>query len=240
MNKSGKNRCPCERESLIDSSPLAPVRRGEELGVRGRALGRVPVQFWTLFSVPNPRSPKRNSMVCAFPLTPSPSPPSTGARGDEPARGFDRNSHSREQSKVHRRVVPRSFANPTRRGLVSIWAIVCLVLVIAFSVTLSRLAIMGSRQMVQERRRAQADWLVQSGWSLARSQFGRDATYKGETWHVPANELGGADPGRVQIEITPSAADAPEGRHQVRVVAEFPAGSVNRVRVTRTGTWRKP
>ena len=126
-----------------------------------------------------------------------------------------------------------------RQGAVSIWAIICLVLVTALSATLGRVAITGSRHMLQERRRAQADWLVQSGWSLALSQLRQNPAYAGETWQVPATELGGADPGRVKIEITPPAADAPDGKHLIRVMAEFPAGSDHRVQVTRNGMWKK-
>ena len=113
-------------------------------------------------------------------------------------------------------------------------------LVTALSASLGRLAIMGSRHMIQERRRAQADWLVQAGWSLALSQLAQNPAYTGETWKVPAVELGGSDPGRVTIAVTPPAADAPDGKHQVRVVAEFPRDSDHRVQVTRNGTWKRP
>lgn len=119
------------------------------------------------------------------------------------------------------------------------WAIVCLVLVAALSTSLAKLAIGGSRRMIQERRRVQADWLAQSGWSLALSQLGNNPAYTGETWEIPATELGGADPGRVTIEVT-APADAAAGKHKLHVVAEFPAGSDRKVRVTRDGTWKVP
>ncbi len=125
-----------------------------------------------------------------------------------------------------------------RRGAVSVWAIVCLVLVAALSASLAKLAIAGSRRMIQERRRVQADWLVQSGWSLALSQLGKNPAYTGETWEIPAAEIGGADPGRIIIEVTPPAADTPDGKHKLHVVAEFPAASDHKVRVTRSGTWK--
>lgn len=125
-----------------------------------------------------------------------------------------------------------------RRGAVSVWAIVCLVLVAALSASLAKLAIAGSRRMIQERRRVQADWLVQSGWSLALSQLRKDPAYTGETWEIPAADLGGADPGWVGIKVTGPAADAPDGKHQLQVVAEFPARSDHKVRVTRNGTWK--
>ena len=129
-------------------------------------------------------------------------------------------------------------ASNQRQGAVSVWAIACLVLVIALSASLAKIAIAGSRRMLQERRRVQADWLLQSGWSLALSQLGRDTTYTGETWEVPATELGGADSGRVRIDVTPPAADAPDAKHELNVVAEFPASSDQKVRVSRSGTWK--
>lgn len=125
-----------------------------------------------------------------------------------------------------------------RPGAVSVWALVCLVLVAALSASLAKLAIAGSRQMIQERRRVQADWLVQSGWSLAISQLGQNVDYTGEIWEIPAAEIGGADPGRITIEVTAPAADASDPRHQLHVVAEYPASSDHRVRITRHGKWK--
>ena len=124
-----------------------------------------------------------------------------------------------------------------RRGAVSIWAIVCLMLVSAIGATLGRMALMGSRQMIQERRRSQAEWLVQAGWSLAVSQLDRDKEYKGETWDIPAAELGGTDAGKVRIDVRAlDAATAADGR-EISVVAEFPAGSDRKVQISRQGTW---
>jgi hypothetical protein len=124
-----------------------------------------------------------------------------------------------------------------RRGAVSIWAIVCLIFVTAVGATLGRLALMGSRHMIQERRRSQADWLVQSGWSLAVAQLQHNADYKGETWEIPAAELGGTDAGRIRIDVTPPAADTPQKPREISVVVEFPVGSDNKVHTTRQGTW---
>lgn len=127
-----------------------------------------------------------------------------------------------------------------RRGAVSIWAIVCLVFVTAIGATLGRLALMGSRHMVQERRHSQAAWLSQAGWSLANAKLQRNPDYKGETWNVPASELGGADAGRVWIEVaTPSGGAAPETR-DVSVVAEFPVESDRKVQISRHGTLQAP
>ena len=118
------------------------------------------------------------------------------------------------------------------------WAIVCLVLVAALSASLARLAIAGSRRMVQERRRVQADWLAEAGWSLARAQLNQNPAYTGETWEIPAAELGGADAGRVKIEVTAPAADDANAQHILHVVAEYPAASDHKVRVKRDGIWK--
>ncbi len=132
------------------------------------------------------------------------------------------NCHSPVPSHSHR-----------RRGAVSIWAIVCLVFVTAMGATLGRVALLGSRHMVQERRRSQADWLAQAGWSLAEAQLQRNADYKGETWEIPATELGGADAGRVMIDVAAPAAET----RAVTIVAEFPVESDRKVRVTRHRIW---
>jgi hypothetical protein len=125
-----------------------------------------------------------------------------------------------------------------RRGAVSIWAMVCLVFVTAISASLGRVALLGSRQMVQERRYSQAEWLAQSGWSLAMAQLTRNSDYTGETWDVSAADLGGADAGRVKIEVTPS--ETSTETRQVQVVAGFPVESDRRTQVSRRGTWQKP
>jgi hypothetical protein len=137
--------------------------------------------------------------------------------------------HLRKHNESHRRC-----------GAVSIWAIACLMFVTALTVTLGRLALMGSRHMIQERRRSQADWLAHSGWSLATAQLERNADYKGETWEVPASELGGADGGRVKIEITPAEGEKTPEAREISIVAEFPASSDHRVRSTRRGIWQPP
>ena len=123
-----------------------------------------------------------------------------------------------------------------RAGAVSIWAIVCLVVVTGLSATLGKLAIAGSRHMIQERRRAQADWLADAGWSLATAQLTRNPAYAGETWEVAATELGGADRGRVVITVTAPPPDAAEKQQQIQIVAEFPLDSDHRVQITRNGT----
>ncbi len=92
--------------------------------------------------------------------------------------------------------------------------------------------------MIQERRRVQADWLVQSGWSLALSQLAKNKAYPGEKWDIPAKDLSGADSGRVTIDVTPPQDDATGGKYRIDVVAEFPASSEHTVRVTRHGTWQ--
>lgn len=122
------------------------------------------------------------------------------------------------------------------RGAVSIWAIVCLLLVTAMGATLGRLALMGSRHMIQERRHSQAEWLLQSGWSLARARLRSNSDYQGETWQVPAAELGGAEAGRVTIDVVASTSGSPAEQRQVQVVAEFPIDSAHRIQVTRRGT----
>jgi hypothetical protein len=126
-----------------------------------------------------------------------------------------------------------------RQGAVSVWAIVCLVFVTTVGATLARMALMGSRQMVQERRHSQADWLAESGWSLATARLQRDADYTGETWEVPATEIGGADAGRVNIKVAVAAAESQPATHEIFIVSEFPANSERKVQVTRRGTWHK-
>lgn len=130
----------------------------------------------------------------------------------------------------------RTASRSTRRGAISIWALVCLIFVTALSATLGRVALLGSRQMIQERRHAQIEWLAHSGWLLAVNQLQRDAAWTGQTWDVSAASLGGADSGRVTIQVKPDD-KAPEVR-QVEIVAEFPYGTTNSIRLTSSRKWQ--
>lgn len=85
------------------------------------------------------------------------------------------------------------------------------------------------RQIRTERHLRQTEWLVQAGAERAAFRLASDVEYTGEVWSLAAEEIVGTDAGVVSISVSRESTD----RVSVRVVAEFPAGSVASIRRTR-------
>ena len=116
----------------------------------------------------------------------------------------------------------------TRRGAVALTVIVLLILIGILCGALVRGAAAGREQLRQEERRAQADWLAEAGLERAAAKLAGAGDYRGETWRVPAAELGGSWEGVVQIRV-----EADGGRHRVRAEATYPADSPRGARRTK-------
>lgn len=136
---------------------------------------------------------------------------------------------------------PSSRSRQTRRrGAIAVWGLVCLMLATAVTATLGRLALTGTRLVLQEHRRSQCEWMLQSGWSLAVSRLRENPSYTGETWDVAADQLGGSDLGQVVIEVTAADTGATNAARLVRIVARYPLKSTRLVQLTKTGSWPQP
>jgi type II secretory pathway component PulK len=120
-----------------------------------------------------------------------------------------------------------------RRGAVLAVALVCLLVVVTILSGMLRNAVRARRQLHAERDLRQTQLLLEAGLDRAAAALRRSPEYRGETWNIPAKEILGQGDGQVVIETV--AADAAAGR-QVRVSAEYPAGSEVSVRRSRTFT----
>ena len=122
--------------------------------------------------------------------------------------------------------------------------LVCVVLVSLITLTLVKLTLAQRSQAQRELWRMQADWLVESGLERAAAKIANDGEYVGETWSVPAEQLGGGRAGEVQIKVSPLEGQ-PQQR-QVRVEAIFPADTDQRAKSSKQvtiavrGVARKP
>jgi hypothetical protein len=96
-----------------------------------------------------------------------------------------------------------------------------------------RNAVRARRQLHAERDLRQTELLLEAGLDRAAGALRRSANYRGETWDIPAKEILGHGDGQVVIEMV--AGDTAAGQ-QVRVTAEYPAGSEVSVRRSRTFT----
>jgi len=122
--------------------------------------------------------------------------------------------------------------SPRRRGLALVPALVCLVLTSLLCLALLRQASLRRSVIAAEGRRLQAEWLAESGLSLAKARLGADPGYRGETWSIPAGPLGGADAAAVTVAVGPPELPFADGRRRVsvRVVADYPARGDRRAR----------
>ena len=147
--------------------------------------------------------------------------------------------------KRHRYLSPRltpPFTLPNkRRGAVAVWGMICLVLATAMAATLGRVMMTGFQVVLQDHRRSQCEWLVESGWSLALSRQKDDPKYVGETWNLSPESLGAADGGQVVIEVVPVATDegsaGVNATSQLRITARYPQDSVRQVQITALKPW---
>ena len=90
------------------------------------------------------------------------------------------------------------------------------------------------RQMIKGRHELQSQWLAQAGIDRAVAQLRKSASYRGETWHVSADELDGLDAAEVQIRVEPVAEKS--GELHLIVVARDPSDPVHCVKQTREAT----
>jgi hypothetical protein len=122
-----------------------------------------------------------------------------------------------------------SSASP-RNGAV----LIAVVVVFTISLTLfgvwARAAVKQHQSMRNEQLRLQAVRLAEAGVRRALARRAADAQYMQETWQVSATELNASQSGEVRIRVVPHD-DAPAVRFEA--IAEFPAGSVRRARITK-------
>jgi type II secretory pathway pseudopilin PulG len=106
--------------------------------------------------------------------------------------------------------------------------LVGLVLIALIAGTLLRTGLARRRGLRMEERELQARWLAESGLERAAARLAEAPDYRGETWTIPAAELGGPWSGAVAIAVEPVAGRP--GRRLVRVRADYPDGAEPRAR----------
>ena len=122
-----------------------------------------------------------------------------------------------------------------RRGAILIAVLVGLGVASALVLTIVKSAALERRLLRQQSHHHQAAWLCAAGLERARQAAKADADYSGETWRVPAAELGKLDDGLVTITAVAGA----KGDTVVTVQARFPAGAVHAVQISRSFTLPK-
>jgi type II secretory pathway component PulK len=124
---------------------------------------------------------------------------------------------------------PSGTASRRRSGAFMIVAMICLLLTTALMGTLLKMAVLGLRQAHVDASGLQADWLAESALDRAAAKLAKDATYAGETWNIPEEDLDGLHTGRVVISINPPVQNLAE----VEVAAQYPAEGAFSVKRTK-------
>lgn len=112
--------------------------------------------------------------------------------------------------------------------------LVCLTLAVAIGGGLLRAGMARRGQAKGEERRLQAAWLAESGLERAASRLAEATDYRGETWDIPASDLGGRDGGTALIAV--EAVEGRPNRRLVRVRADYPNDPARRARMSREAT----
>lgn len=119
-----------------------------------------------------------------------------------------------------------------RRGAAIIPVLVCFILIMLISAALLQLVFAERGLDRQEERRLQAEWLAEAGLERAAARLSASRDYKGETWEVAADDLGGKDAGRLTIAVeTPKDEQA---LRRVIVQADYPTVPERRARQRRS------
>lgn len=117
-----------------------------------------------------------------------------------------------------------------RRGAALIMVLVCLAAAMGAILGMLRSTIVEQKQLRTQRQNLQVDQLAEAGLARAHAQLEHAADYRGETWNVPASELGTADSAAITISVNP-VVDHPE-RRTIKVQADCPTDQARRIRRT--------
>lgn len=128
---------------------------------------------------------------------------------------------------------------PRRRAVALAAVLIVLTLVIGVTGALVCTLAVENRQLRSHDDQLQALWLVEAGLQRAAAQLDAAPDYDGETWVIPAEQLDGRLPGRVEIRIETAEDDA--DRRVIAVTADYPDDPLLRKRSSRRiGITRTP
>lgn len=125
----------------------------------------------------------------------------------------------------------QSSTTTRRQGSVFPILLISLLLVSATAAVLVKTTLTQRSIVRSEELRLQADWLVHSATARAAAALAADATWTGETWQIPADQLGQSHGATVDIAI--SLSDQNPNRHQADITVNYPSQGEHRVRLSR-------
>jgi type II secretory pathway component PulK len=127
------------------------------------------------------------------------------------------------------RLIPELQPRP-RRGAILVFAMIALLVVSMIGASLMRTAILSLRQLQREQLQLQTAWLADSGCQRALFRLHRDSSYTGEDWAISADQL---KAGSALVHITIAPAPDSKMKQIVTVVAHYPEGTNQQIRISR-------
>lgn len=118
-----------------------------------------------------------------------------------------------------------------RKATVLVIALVCLSVVLSLISYMLLDAIRAQRELRRQRDLRQCELLLRAGYDRAELMLEEDASYRGESWHIPAVDIVDRGDARITITITHDSADEPG---EIHVVAEYPYGDEQSIRRSTT------
>lgn len=106
--------------------------------------------------------------------------------------------------------------------------IVCAMVTLVIFISIVKLAVAGRRMSHQRSWQVQATWLAESALERAAWRLAADADYTGETWTLPAQQIGGSEAAVVEIRVE-TITEQPN-RRLVRIQANYPEHPQHRAR----------
>ena len=98
---------------------------------------------------------------------------------------------------------PLRSPGPAKRGAVLVLALVCLLVVASLGVSLTRSLVEEQRQSQRRHQQLQALWVAESAVQRAAAALRASPDYRGETWQIDAEEIGGRWPAEAVIRVAP-------------------------------------
>ncbi len=125
----------------------------------------------------------------------------------------------------------KSAADRSRRGLLAIAVMVCLIVLALIAAAILRTGRAQRDEVRIQERRLQAEWLAEAGLWRALARLDAEPGYTGETWQIDAKALDAPDAATVAIAIERPPGD-PKAR-TIRVRADYPRDPPRRARCSR-------
>ena len=129
------------------------------------------------------------------------------------------------------RGIDKSKAADDRQGAVIVFAMIALLVASMMIAALLRTTMVSLRQMKRDEFRVQANLLADAGCSRATVRLNTQSDFTDEIWTVPSDQLGSGRTAEVRLTVANNPMKP--GERILSVVAEFPIGHPDRVRVSR-------